>query len=55
MGKDLALKLPIGLCGPSSRKVAMGVEPSSAYRVVSSKAHVKKTESAQQTDNSAFK
>ena len=53
--RDLGLKLPVGLTGTSSRKVAMGVDPSAAYRVVSSKAHVKKTESAQQTDNSAFK
>ncbi|XP_076054657.1 uncharacterized protein LOC143033284 isoform X3 [Oratosquilla oratoria] len=53
--KEVSLKLPVGLGGSSSRKVPMGVDPSGAYRVVSSKAHVKKTESAQQTENSAFK
>ncbi|XP_069979691.1 protein sickie isoform X5 [Penaeus vannamei] len=53
--KEVGLKLPVGLSGSSSRKVAMGVDPSGVYKVVSSRAHVKKTESAQQTDNSAFK
>ncbi|XP_071526574.1 uncharacterized protein [Panulirus ornatus] len=53
--KEVGLKLPVGLSGSSSRKVAMGVDPSGMYKVVSSRAHVKKTESSQQTDNSAFK
>ncbi|KAK7081569.1 positive regulation of invadopodium disassembly [Halocaridina rubra] len=53
--KEVGLKLPVGLSGSSSRKVAMGVDPSGMYKVVSSRAHVKKTESAQQTDTSAFK
>ncbi|XP_064118223.1 neuron navigator 3-like isoform X3 [Macrobrachium nipponense] len=53
--KELGLKLPVGLSGSSPRKMAMGVDPSGMYKVVSSRAHVKKTESAQQTDNSAFK
>ncbi|KAK8734476.1 hypothetical protein OTU49_005829, partial [Cherax quadricarinatus] len=52
--KEVGLKLPVGLSGSSSRKVAMGVDPSGMYKVVSSRAHVKKTESSQQTDNSAF-
>ncbi|XP_063844277.1 protein sickie-like isoform X2 [Scylla paramamosain] len=53
--KEVGLKLPVGLSGSPSRKVAMGVDPSGMYKVVSSRAHVKKTESSQQTDNSAFK
>ncbi|CAL4104536.1 unnamed protein product, partial [Meganyctiphanes norvegica] len=52
--KEVGLKLPVGLSG-SSRKVGVGADPSGIYKVVSSRAHVKKTESAQQTENSAFK
>ncbi|CAL4071109.1 unnamed protein product, partial [Meganyctiphanes norvegica] len=52
--KEVGLKLPVGLSG-SSRKVGVGADPSGMYKVVSSRAHVKKTESAQQTENSAFK
>lgn len=53
--KEAGLKLPVGLSGPSSRKTTMGMDPSGAYKVVSSKAHVKKTESAQQTEGASFK
>ncbi|XP_047740885.1 neuron navigator 2 [Hyalella azteca] len=54
-GKDVGLKLPVGLSG-GSRKTSLGLESSRMYKVVSSKAHVvKKTESGQQTDSSAFK
>ena len=48
--KDVGLKLPVGLSVPSPRKAAMGMDPSGSYRVVSSKAHVKKTENTQQTE-----
>ncbi|CAL4080352.1 unnamed protein product, partial [Meganyctiphanes norvegica] len=53
--KEVGLKLPVGLSGSPSRKVGMGADPSGTYKVVSSRAHVKKTESAQQTENCAFK
>ncbi|KAF2369172.1 ATPase AAA-type core [Trinorchestia longiramus] len=55
VNKDVGLKLPVGLSG-GSRKASLGLESSRMYKVVSSKAHVvKKTESGQQTDSSAFK
>ncbi|RXG61554.1 Protein sickie [Armadillidium vulgare] len=53
--KEVGLKLPVGLSGPSPRKATMGMDPSGAYKVVSSKAHVKKTESSQQTEGQPFK
>ncbi|KAK3876795.1 hypothetical protein Pcinc_018438 [Petrolisthes cinctipes] len=55
--KEVGLKLPVGLSrGGGERRVGgAGGDPSGAYKVVSSRAHVKKTESSQQTDNSAFK
>lgn len=50
------LKLPVGLSGNGRKVAAGGVDASRMYKVTSSKAHVvKKTESAQQTDSSAFK